>query len=345
VSIFSRGGKDESEPAGLAAIPLFWEWWVSEGRPQADRGTSGAGWGSFADEIADRLEEIDPELQWETGPGIVARHGLTITSGGVSDLRPLAERIFRGAPPADETWQYFPARQADQNGLRSKLEIAETDVDLSLARVAITLDAGRLKANVSVYHPDFGAMPEKSSRQVTFLLLDWLLGEDGVERWLGAVETVTARPADALPTDALPETVLALAARTGPDQWALLEGESEGKPLMVLARRPLKWIDNPLLDQHLAVGLPFEEKSDSGYAEGETLDRLRGFEERLTTELSERALLVVVETRDGMRTLHLYADHTDSGIAPLAEQVAATWPGARVKLELDPGWRHVSAFS
>jgi len=120
-----------------------------------------------------------------------------------------------------------PGPEVRPGGLTSRLELDGSELDLSLMRVGLTLDAERQKADVSVFHPGFATIPEQARGQATYLLLDWLLGEDGVERWLGAVQAVTVCPVDALPADALPETVLALAARTGDHQWALLEGQRD----------------------------------------------------------------------------------------------------------------------
>lgn len=344
MGIFKRGAKDSPEPGGLSAIPSFWQWWVSEGRPLAEQAIQGGGWGNFADEISARVARIHPDMEWETAAGATAKHALIITSGGISDRRSLAERCFRAAPPADPTWEYHPARQSDPEALTSRLELDGSELDLSLMRVGLTLDAERQKADVSVFHPGFATIPEQARGQATYLLLDWLLGEDGVERWLGAVQAVTVCPVDALPADALPETVLALAARTGDHQWALLEGQRDGKPVLVSAMRPMKWIDNCLLDQHLEVLLRFVERTEQGYPQGVALERLRQLEDQLTAQLGDRALLVAHETRDGLRTLHLYADHTDQSVLGVAQQVAATWPGSRVRTELDPGWKNVSAF-
>jgi Family of unknown function (DUF695) len=113
----------------------------------------------------------------------------------------------------------------------------------------------------------------------------------------------------------------------------------------VSAMRPMKWIDSPLLDQHLEALLPFAEKTGQGYPQGVALERLRQLEDQLTAQLGDRALLVAHETLDGVRTLHLYADHTDQDVFAIAEQVAATWPSRHLRTEIDPGWRNVSAFA
>lgn len=91
--------------------------------------------------------------------------------------------------------EYHPARQSDPEALTSRLELDGSELDLSLTRVGLTLDAERQKANVLVFHPGFATIPEQARGQATYLVLDWLLGEDGVERRLGAVEqSLSARP-------------------------------------------------------------------------------------------------------------------------------------------------------
>jgi hypothetical protein len=206
------------------------------------------------------------------------------------------------------------------------------------------VDAERLKADVRVFHPAFSTMPESGSMQVTFLLLDWLLGEDGVERWIGSVEALVSCPEDAMPADALAETVSGLAARTSDDEWVILRGHLDGKDVLVSAMRPMKWIDRPLFDQHVAVLLPFGDCTPEGFPQTGTLDRLRAIEDAVTRALGDRALLVAHETCGGLRTLHLYSDQTDEHVVMDVKAAVAQWPGGRVQADLDPGWKIVSPF-
>lgn len=162
VGIFKRGVKTSQESGGLSAVPSFWRWWVSEGRPLADQAIQGDGLGNFADEISAQVTRIHPDMEWETAAGRTAQHALIITSGGISDRRSLAERCFRAAPPAHATWEYHPARQPDPEALRSRLDLGGSELDLSLTRVGLTLDAERQKADVSVFHPGFATIPEQA---------------------------------------------------------------------------------------------------------------------------------------------------------------------------------------
>lgn len=326
-------------------IAAFWDWWRSHALSIAQAIESGTVV-EFAGAISSQVDALHPDLQWELTPGGSAKHALVVTSGGTPELRPLAERWVRAAPPADEIWEYHPARMPDRFAMDTKLEFGPHALELAQAEVGITIDDERQLVDVLIYHPVLGQMPDDARGQVTFLLLDWLLGEDGVERWIGGIESVTERPPDALPVDALVETVESLARRNPDEEWALLEGRADdGSVVLVTARRPLKRIDHPLLDQHITVTVSYSERNRAGLPEREALVRLRAVEDELIARLGEHAVLAAVETVDGMRTFHLYADSHD----PTARERVARWAeatrDARIEVAADPGWRAVQRFA
>ena len=62
--------------------------------------------------------------------------------------------------------------------------------------VAITSwNETRQLLDVRLWHPRFAEVDEQTRMQAAFLYLDHLLGEDDVERWIGAIELLDA-PAD-----------------------------------------------------------------------------------------------------------------------------------------------------
>ena len=92
-------------------IAAFWDWWRRHAASIA--ATIDAGNANDLDsELSPRVHALDPDLQWELTPGRSARHALVVSSGGSAELRPLAERWARAAPPG-ATWEYYPARIAD----------------------------------------------------------------------------------------------------------------------------------------------------------------------------------------------------------------------------------------
>ena len=330
--------------AGSDPIAGFWSWWRS--RAEAVAGAIEAGTtATLSEEISENVDAIHADLQWELAAGSASRHALCVTAAGVPELRPLAERWLRHAPPADATWEYQCARAPDPSALTSTLEFGPHRVELRLARVGLEVDDERQLLNVRVYHPTFASMPEQARGQITFLLLDWLLGEDGVMRWLGSIAPVTDEPADAIGADALPDVVAGLMSRNDAVTWALLTGERDGAPVLVTARRPLKWIDYPLLDQHIGVSVGYTDRTPQGLPEPDALDRLRQAEDALLAELGAHGLFVAHETSRGIRTWHIYADGEQEVAVSRVQAWAAGVPGATVSVESDPGWRMVRAYA
>jgi hypothetical protein len=218
-------------------------------------------------------------------------------------------------------------------------------LELGETRVGIHIDDDREVVDVQLHHPVFAEMPEEARSQVTFLVLDWLLGEDGVERWLGHIESVADAPTDSLPADALVEIVDGLAARREEIRWALLEGERDGAVVLVSARRPLKWIEQPLFDQHIAIEFPYTERNPAGLPERPALERLRSAEDDLLADLGDAAILAAHETTNGLRTFHFYADSQDPSASECIAKWATQHPTVNVRITADPGWTAVRPFA
>ena len=56
-------------------------------------------------------------------------------------------------------------------------------------RFTVTVDPHRELMHVTSFHPAFAAMPDDMRGMATFLILDRVLGEDTVQRWLGGIRT------------------------------------------------------------------------------------------------------------------------------------------------------------
>ncbi|MGW6131059.1 hypothetical protein ACWFNE_13620 [Cellulomonas sp. NPDC055163] len=197
-----RARQDE----GIAA---FWAWWVAEGRAQA-AATFDA---EDADAVrrlgpvlAERLQAVDPDLAFETGSGRTARHVLVVTAAGNPELRDVARRWLDAAPAPDDAFEYDDFRRpvADPSGVAIGLG-EHRSVDLASATV-VTVVEGRT-VHVQVSHPEFASLPDDAQGQVTFLLLDALLGEEAVERWVGEVAWTAGHGVPPAPLLDLPEVV------------------------------------------------------------------------------------------------------------------------------------------
>lgn len=337
--------KRKPAPDSMHPIARFWQWWTSVGATRFNAAVTTGQWGDLPYEMSEQLAAVHPNLAWDTGPGRASRTLLTVSSEGDAALRRIAEQWLRAAPTPDESWEYAAARQPAAGVLDSAIEIDGHRLHLGDVRFGVTEDSGRERLDISVHHPLFAEMTGDGPLRVSFLLLDWILGEDGVERWVGAVETShNGEPANATASD-LTAAVTAMAAQAQTDKWVLMEGTTDsGERILVNARRPLRWIDYPIFDLHTEVRLTYDDQRDDGLPTLESLNLLRGIEDDISAALGTRGILVAHETAAGTRLLHYYSDSEDQNGRDAIE-TAVRVAGGAARHDPDPGWNQVRRFS
>ncbi|MBK8470504.1 MAG: hypothetical protein IPL45_12240 [Actinomycetales bacterium] len=328
--------KRESGP-GRHPIAAFWEWWAAEGHHiDPRRGPS-----KSTDKLSSRVAAIHSDLAWHFGPGATSEHCLTVSAGGVAELRPVAERWLRAAPPADATWEFRCSQESDPEALNNVLEIEGSKVDLASTRFRVEPVPEELRVHVGVYHPAFGDLPEPVRQQVAYLVLDWLVGEDDVERWLGEVETLTEPPQEAVAGSGVLAAVAEIAAQRDPQEWAIAEWQDQdGTPGWAMYRRGLRWIDHPTLDRHQIVSVSYDAQDNGLPADSAALEGLEQLESELESLLGDRGILVAHETHGGVRKLHAYTDGEDQNIDAAVTEWGSRWHVC-VEARADPAWSQV----
>lgn len=335
--------KDGRAGAQDAAIADFWSWWQeSSGRVAAAVGDGTVE--ELADEIGQRVTAIDKGLAWEVGQGVASQHLLTVTAEGDAARRKLARRWLRAAPPADGTWSYSDVRQAGNlgNTLRvGDVELREGDVRFVARRQGTGLD-------VVLHHPAFADMSKEVRAQVTFLCLDECLGEDGVELWVNGVNHSVEDLPDSQPLVQLRGIVEELADDVAPDGqmgWSVAQGQGPRGPVLVTCLSRLSPVQAPEHDQHVAVTVPYADRTAEGWPGPGSLEALRDLESHLEEAAEGAGQVVAVESAAGVRVMHFYVDST----TPAAEQIRAATSGwdqgkVVVTVEDDPAWEGVSRF-
>ncbi|MBX6383800.1 MAG: DUF695 domain-containing protein [Microbispora sp.] len=336
---------DSTDPA--EAIAAFWSWW-DQARPQIDSCVEAEDPGALAELIGPAVTALHPSLVWEIAPGRMALNALVVSAANDPELRPLAPRWALAAPPAAAMWEFYPSRQANPRAADLTVEFGGREFGLDRLVVALRVPPGTARVNVTAYHPIFPDVDDDTRMEATLHALDWLLGEDEVARWIGEIVPAESEPIDALPAIHLPAVVADVAEGFKEEQWVLLEGRTAtGGRLTAAARYPLRPVDFPLFDQHIAVTLPYAQADGDGQPTGASLDALRDFEERLTTRLAAHgsAVLTAYLSADGSRVLHVYADPA-AAVPPVVEKIAGEWKEGRARVDVaeDPSWSAVAHF-
>jgi hypothetical protein len=324
-----------------AAIAAFWAWWPSAKDP-LDAALRSGKLAKVGRELSKKVAAIHPDIVFELAEGTDARHALILSPEGSPALRSVTERWLRAGPGSDDVWEYHPARQPNLRAFESQLTLGSRTFEPGKARFGAEVDAERARVHVLVQHPEFPYLDDADRLRASFLLLDWALGEDDVERWLGEIRvTGEEQPYD---VTAVREVVGELANQYGADEWALLEGiDDRGTLLEARVRVPFPRMDFPLFDLHGAVSLSYQPGPNGmpDPAEAAALDVVtRG----LLTRLGGSALLAAITTKGGVRTLHLYADH--EGVVPAQVTAWATQQPRAADVEWldDPGWEILRTF-
>jgi hypothetical protein len=335
MGLFRRKPRPEAE-----TIAEFWQWWATA-RDDVAAAIPAGTVQVFANQLGHRVAGIRPDLQWELTPGGTSAHALVVTSGGQAALRATAARWLAAAPPADETWSYRCARAADPSVFESTIEIDGHKLELDRIRYGITVDKERHQLDVVCYHPEFARLPDNVRGQVTFLTLDWAVGENDVEIWLGEVTWTATEPANPKTPENLRYAVTAVASDE--DSWVLMEGQRrDGTPLLAMVASPLRSARWPRFDLHMPVRLAYQRYNDGQFPVGESLTALRDFEDEVSAALGANGALVAHETSGGQRTLHFYVDSQSNAPAEL-ESHLPRWREGRASVEprLDPGFDDV----
>ena len=168
----------------------FWKWWPGARDGIAKAIVTGAFDNRIVNDISKHVQRVHPGMAWELQPGTQAAHAFCLSSEGDPEPRQVALRWLERAPQPDATWEYHASKQPAKTLMT--LMVAGGQFDLEEMRASTAWDATRDASTSVCGTPASPRCPEDVRIQAAFLFLDHLLGEDGVERWIGAIELFEA---------------------------------------------------------------------------------------------------------------------------------------------------------
>ena len=338
----TKGSASPKHPAD--GIAEFWAWWVTA-RPEIEAAIAANAPERYEPDLTVAVHRIHPGLQWEVG-GRDGDYQLVVTACGRPEPRSAAARWLLAAPSERSGWAFHATRQPDPAALSLHLNVDSGAGKLAMAglSVAVVEDEQSWRVHVAVHHDGFAALADAQRLDIAYLALDWALGEQDVQRWIGEVSTVAELPDAAIPIASLATTVAGFAERH-PRAFALVGATVEGLPLTAVVQVPLSPVDFPLFDQHIAVAVPYAAMNAGRLQVGLSAERIRAFDDALSGLVGDDAVLAVAVSHDGRRVFHYYTDPLSS----VAERVAAWdhgWPEGRVDIQVssDPAWNAVRPF-
>jgi len=334
-----KGGDDA--PSGEPADPVaaFWQWWAAHrAEILGDLHNSRAGW---IQPLTARVHGIHADLDWEFGPGRRAKHLLALSANGDPRLRPTLERWRLAGPQDDPDFEFYTARQASPGERDGAMEWNGIEVPYADFRFAVEARDHQQRWDIVVHHPKLAALGEAAPNLV-FVVLDDLLGEDGVETWMGGIDwTSEPPPDDALDVSALRSLVDGAEERWPELTWIVAQAAhpDTGARIVFSGCAAAKFLKEPLFDTLCMARLPFA-ADEEGMPLGEEKARVDGFEDALLAELGDRVRVWCRGTGNAERVMWIYLMAENGPDRAALDRLAGEHPGhVELMYSWDPGWR------
>jgi hypothetical protein len=318
-----------------ARIAAFWAWWptVSDGVAASIADGSVQRW---VEPISEHVDALDRRLAWELSAGTQAQHALIVTPEGDPAVRPIALVWRAAAPAADARWEFHAARQPGRVG---RLQIAGVDVDLADVRALASWDAARERVDVQLWHPALADARGDAGLRVGFLFLDGLLGEEDVERWIGAIDVASDASSGLTPSELLAEVRQRAASATG-DAWSLATTSYGGQDAIAAVNMSVKPIDHPMCQDHLTVTIArgTDHLAGAGETEAVIVNAAEDVLAEALVGIGGVHLGRITRRRD--RSIHFMVRDSEA-----SRDVATAWAAERPELQAnvavthDPGWK------
>jgi hypothetical protein len=323
----------------------FWKWWPGARDRIARSIVTGTYDNRLIGEITKHVRRVHREMAWELQPGTAAAHAFCLSPEGDPERRQVALRWLESAPKADTTWEYHASKPPAASLM--SLQVGGSQFDLQAMRASASWDPTRRLVDVRLWHPGFERVGDEVRMQVGFLFLDHLLGEDGVERWIGRIDLL-GEPPDGLSPAELKGLVERHAAEppTG-DSWQVGEvRRPDGSPAIVAVDAALKRIDHPFHDLHVWVRMLWGAERHPTDTESAQLE---AEEDEFLRRMGDAAILAARVTVPGMRIWHFVTRDFDT-MKPAIDGWAAWLPDAlspglpQRRLQIDGGGDMTWAF-
>jgi len=307
-------------------IAEFWAAWPAM-RVALEAELAAGEYGEGTEQLTDRTETIEPNLEWELMPGSNATNALCLSSAADPRLRLLTELWCKAAPDPDATWEFHPARIAVGPEI---VVLADLEIDPATATVGIEPDPLGETLDLTIGHPDFAGIDETLQLQAAFRFLDDLLGEDATERWVGSVDVMPGHLKWGIPLAELAQSIDLLGDAATGEQWETIEQHDHelGKSELVINRalKRLEYLDLAVL---MTVSVEVPSRKDV------TLADL--VEDDFAAVLDTDGVIVARETYDTFVVIYAYA--RASKIEAVERLPERHGPAVYdIVTEADPGW-------
>jgi hypothetical protein len=142
--------------------------------------------------ISENLDSINPEISWEIGL-VNNEVELTLSAEGNEAVGKVLGEMFADCPSIPK-WKLYRYKQPKKISSLSRIIASQGyQIDLEKVDVQVALNSLTSKVDVILISLDFNKISSKRLFELSFLILDGILGEEMVEKWIGSINTSIAQ--------------------------------------------------------------------------------------------------------------------------------------------------------
>ena len=197
-SLFKRNAPPvPTEATFKTRVARFWEWYASVA-DRYYRAIEEKRISELTDNVIQHVDQVIEGFAWVFGPGAEGKgHSFTISGEG-NPHRQLLAAYWQKQAPKLPGWTFYSSRQPSQN-LDSRLNVDGHDFEGMAFWLTPTVDTNAQRVHLTVWHPLFPKLDDRTRWLVLFLMLDEALGEIGTQNWIGRIDMNDQHLASAIP--------------------------------------------------------------------------------------------------------------------------------------------------
>jgi len=194
------------------AISAFWRWFSNHHRDveaALDRNNTAG----LTQQMNAQIDKLSSEIAWEIGPGLVKPYMLVFPTAGGEESKVAVGRIMERAPRI-EGWEFHASRPT--RPYPPEIQLPEQGLTIQTLDWHFVLKAtpNADRFDLQILDDKLASLDERTALTAVFILLDSVLGEDMVERWIGDIKVGKASGRrDGLPMPQIANKIAGLASK------------------------------------------------------------------------------------------------------------------------------------
>jgi hypothetical protein len=172
------------------AISTFWRWF-SDNHHDVEALLDSDDTAELSLQINAQINLLSSQLAWEIGPGLVKPYMLVFPTAGDRERKMAVGRIMEKAPWI-ERWEFHASRPT--RPFQPEIQLPDRGLSLRTSdwHFAVRPSATSDRFDLQIYDDKLASFDERTALSAAFILLDAVLGEDIVERWIGNMKVLPA---------------------------------------------------------------------------------------------------------------------------------------------------------